>query len=196
MADAKKILILSGLGLGVLAILAIASPGKSTVYVNPPPTPPDPRLPSGPGPGTPPPSVNDAIAAAIAAAQGAYANFPGAPIPPTAQPNGQGQMPQQIPSGLLLPNPAVLVQGQRYKSRLELGVFQASLATKDAIRNQFEALGFSNVIVYASPNELPPGWPQQALANATARSRWVEGTWNQTTQSVAKPPEIQNAWTA
>ena len=190
MADAKKILILGGLGLAVLGILAIASPGRSTVIVNPPPVPPGPRIP--PEPGTlPAPGVNEAIAAAVAAAQGAYENFPGSPMIP---PNGG--MPQQIPSGLLLPNPAVLMQGQRYKSRLELGAFQAALATKDAVRQQFETLGFSNVVVYASLNELPPGWPQQAVANATGRSRWVEGTWAQPTQSVAKPSEIQNAWTA
>lgn len=193
MADAKKILLLSGLGLGVLAVIAIASPGKSTIYVNPPPQPPGPKPPVPNQQG-----IDEAVAAAVAAAQAAYANFPGAPTPPP----GQTQMPQQTPSGMLLPNPAVLVQGQRYKSRLELGALEASFATKDAIRNQFESLGFANVMVYTSLNELPPpsagqaAWPPLALANATSRSRWVEGTWNQTTQSVAKPPQIQNAWTA
>ena len=192
MADAKKILLLSGLGLGVLAVIAIASPGKSTIYVNPPPTPPGPKPPVPPRPAGQAQGIDEAVAAAVAAAQAAYANFPGAPTPSP----GQTQMPQQTPSGMLLPNPAVLVQGQRYKSRLELGALEASFATKDAIKSQFESLGFSNVAVYASLNELPAGWPQQALANATSRSRWVEGTWSQTTQSVAKPPQIQNAWTA
>ena len=184
MADAKKILLLSGLGLGVLAVIAIASPGKSTIYVNPPPTPPGPKPPVPNQQG-----IDEAVAAAVAAAQAAYANFPSGSMPPSSPQNVN--MP-----GQLLPNPTPLQQGRRYRSRVELSAFQANFATPEAIRSQFEGLGFTNVVVYVSPTQVPAGWPPQALANPSARSRWVEGTWSQTSQTIPRPPEIQNAWTA
>ena len=185
MADGKAALIIGGGLLGVLALLAWASPGQSAIQVNQPPRPPPP-------PPRPTPEGTDAaVEAAIAAAQAAFSNFPGAPMQPSQPPPQEPQM-----SGQLLPNPAPLRQGARYRSRLELGAFQVALATPERIRSQFETLGFSNVVVYTAANQVPPGWPPQALANATARSRWVEGTWNQPSQTVARPSEIQNAWTA
>ena len=177
-------LLIGGGLLGVLALLAWASPGQSAIQVNQPPRPPLP-------PPRPAPEGTDAaVAAAIAAAQAAFnPGTPGFPPPVTPDPTMQ-------PSGQLLPNPAPLRQGARYRSRLELGALEAGLATPERIRSQFESLGFSNVVVYTMLNQVPPGWPPQALANATGRSRWVEGTWNQPSQSIVKPPQIQNAWTA
>ena len=186
MADGKTALVIGGTLLGILALVAWASPGQSSIQINRPPVPPPPP------PGPPPPSTDAAVAAAIAAAQAGFANFPGAPMPPPAPP----AQPQNMGSGQLLPNPAPLQQGRRYRSRLELGAFEAGLATPERIRSQFESLGFSNVVVYTIPNQVPAGWPPQALANATSRSRWVEGTWSQLSQTIARPSQIQNAWTA
>ena len=186
MANGKAALIIGGGLLGVLALLAWASPGQSAIQINQPPRPPPP-------PPRPAPEGTDAaVAAAIAAAQAAFNNFPGAPMQPSQPP----QQPSGQMSGQLLPNPAPLRQGARYRSRLELGALEAGLATPERIRSQFESLGFSNVVVYTTAAQVPLGWPPQALANATGRSRWVEGTWNQPSQSIAKPPQIQNAWTA
>ena len=186
MADGKAALIIGGGLLGVLALLAWASPGQSAIQINQPPRPP----PTPPGPS--PEGTDAAVAAAIAAAQAAFANIPVPASPGSTVDPG----PQMQPSGMLLPNPAPLRQGARYRSRLELGALEAGLATPERIRSQFESLGFSNVVVYTMLNQVPPGWPPQALANATGRSRWVEGTWSQPSQSIAKPPQIQNAWTA
>lgn len=181
MADGKTALIVGGTLLGIIALVAWASPGESSIQVNRPPVPP-PR-PPGPVPGT-----DAAVAAAIAAAQAAFNTGPGEPMQPPPQ--------VMQPSGMLLPNPAPLQQGRRYRSRLELGALESGLATPERIRSQFETLGFSNVVVYTALNQVPPGWPAQALASATGRSRWVEGTWNQASQLVDKPSQIQNAWTA
>lgn len=177
-------LIVGGTLLGILALVAWASPSESSIQVNPPPRPPPPP----PRP-PPPPGSAEAIAAAVEAALGgAGASERGTP-PPAGQAQGQA------PAGAVLPNPTPLVQGRRYKARLELSGFEA-LASREMVKSQFESLGFANVVVYMSANELPPGWPQLALANVTSRSRWAEGTWNQASQSIARPPQIQNAWTA
>lgn len=180
-------LIVGGTLLGILALVAWASPSESSIQVNrPPPPPPPPPRPPGP---TPVPGSAEAIAAAVEAALGgAGASERGTP-PPAGQAQGQ------VPAGAVLPNPAPLMQGRRYKARLELSGLE-SLASRETVKNQFESLGFANVVVYMSANELPPGWPQLALANATSRSRWAEGTWNQPSQSISRPPQIQNAWTA
>ena len=98
-------------------------------------------------------------------------------------------------SGLLLPNPAPLMQGQRYKARLELTGLQA-YGSREQIKSTFEGLGFSNAVVYMTQSELPAGWPGLALANVTSGSRWAEGTWNQASQTVTTPAQIQRAWTA
>ena len=183
MADGKTALIVGGTLLGVLALVAWASPGESSIQVNRPPAPPP--------PGPTPQGTDAAVAAAIAAAQAAFNTSPGAPMQPPPPQAANGQM-----SGQLLPNPAPLQQGRRYRSRLELGALEASLATPERIRSQFETLGFSNVVVYTAPSQVSPGWPQQAFANVTNRSRWVEGTWSEPSQMVAKPSQIQNAWIA
>ena len=184
MADGKSALIVGGTLLGILALVAWASPSESSIQVNPPPRPPPPP----PRP-SPPPGSAEAIAAAInAALAAAAASEAGTP--------GNGTMnPPAAPSGAILPNPVPLIQGRRYKARLELSGFE-SLASREMVKGQFESLGFANVVVYMTPNELPPGWPQQALANVTSRSRWAEGTWNRASQSIARPTQIQNAWTA
>lgn len=175
-------LIVGGTLLGIIALVAWASPGESSIQVNRPPVPPP--------PGPTPQGTDAAVAAAIAAAQAAFNTGPGEPMQPPQTP-----VPQNAGSGMLLPNPAPLQQGRRYRSRLELGALESDLATPERIRGQFETLGFSNVVVYTALNQVPPGWPAQALANATGRSRWVEGTWSQPSQTVTKPSQIQNAWT-
>lgn len=194
---AKTVLVVGGIGLGILALLSFASPAKSAVIINknpgtpgrtpPSPLPPAPRPPTNEQPGQSPSEANAAVEAAIAAAQAAAGN-------PTGAPAGQ-QMPPQIPSGLILPNPALLIQGQRYKARLQLAGLEG-LASRDMVKASFERIGFSNVVVYSSLSELPPGWPQGALANVDNGSRWAEGTWNSATQMLTRPSQIQNAWTA
>lgn len=191
MADGKNILIAGGALLGLLALAAWSSPAQSSIQVNrPPPPPPRPRIPAPPTPPRAPPLPGsaEAIAAAVEAALGGAAASEG-----QGQPTMQAT--PQLQSGVLLPNPAQLIRGQRYKARLELGGFE-SLASREMVKNQFESIGFSNVQVYMTPAELPPGWPQGALANITNRSRWAEGTWNQSSQSVNRPAQIQNAWTS
>lgn len=186
MADTKTILILGGVGLGVLALLAYASPAESNIQVNPQrgPLPPARRPGDLPPPETTVPGAAEAIESALAALGGA-ASTPGTPMTPSA-----------IPSGLILEFPALLIQGQRYKSRLQLSGLTAGLAPRDLIKSTLEGTGFSNVTVYMTRNELPAGWPAQALANVDNGSRWAEGTWSAPTQTVEKPSNIQNAWTA
>ena len=195
---ANKALIGIGIGVGILGLLAFASPARSNIVVNRGPAPPlpPPRRPGepparrpgdlGPAPGS---VAADAIEAAIAAAQGAGAGL-AAPGLPALQQQGAGML-----SGLLLPNPAPLVQGQRYKARLELTGVQ-TYGSRAQIKANFEELGFANVTVYMTQNELPAGWPGLSLANVTGGSRWAEGTWNQASQAVPTPPQIQRAWTA
>lgn len=194
MANGKALLGI-GIGVGIIGLLAFAGNAQSNVVVNRGPAPLPPRRPGappvrrpgdlGPAPGS---VAADAIAAAVAAAQGAGAGGGGGVQP--ASPPGGGML-----SGLLLPNPAPLVQGQRYKARLELTGLQA-YGSRAKIKSTFEDLGFANATVYMTQAELPTGWPGLALANVTSGSRWAEGTWNQTSQSVATPPQIKNAWTA
>jgi len=189
MADTKALI---GIGIvaGIVGLFAFASKAESKIVVNPGPKPPLPpaRRPGslGPAPGS---VAADAIAAAIAAAQNAGGGGGGAVEQP-ASPAGGGML-----SGLLLPNPAPLVQGQRYKARLELSGIQA-YGSRAQIKSTFEDLGFTNTTVYMSQAELPAGWPGLALANVTSNSRWAEGTWGQASQAVTTPPQIQRAWTA
>jgi hypothetical protein len=96
---------------------------------------------------------------------------------------------------MLLPNPAPLVQGQRYKARLELSGLQA-YGSREQIKSTFEGLGFSNAVVYMTQSELPTGWPGLALSSVASGSRWAEGTWNKPSQAVTTPAQIKNAWTA
>lgn len=188
-----KALIGIGIGVGIIGLLVFAGPAQSNIVVNKGPAPPlPPRRPGepparrpgdlGPAPGS---IAADAIEAAIAAAQNAGGGG-GEPV----SPQGGGML-----SGLLLPNPAPLVQGQRYKARLELSGLQA-YGSREQIKSTFQDLGFANATVYMNQNELPAGWPGLALANVTSGSRWAEGTWNQASQAVATPPQIQRAWTA
>lgn len=185
--DTKKLLLVGGLGVLGVGLLAWAvSTPQSNVQVNPGPLPPARRPADLPPPADLTPA--EAAAAAIAAALGGAGAGVGPQTPGTT-------MQPQIPSGLILPDPALLIQGQRYKARLQLSGLEG-LASRDMVKNSFQELGFSNVVVYTNRNEVPPGWPQAALANADNGSRWAEGTWTATTQTVAKPRQIQNAWTA
>ena len=192
MADGKAVLVVGGALLGLLALAAWSAPPAQagTQPARPPPPPPRTTPTTPRAPATPPiPGSAEAIAAAVEAALGGAAASEGQAQPTMTQPT------PQLQSGVLLPNPATLTRGQRYKARLELGGFE-SLASREMVKNQFESIGFSNVQVYMTPAELPPGWPQGALANITNRSRWAEGTWNQQSQSVNRPAQIQNAWTS
>lgn len=184
--DSKKLLWIGGLGLLVAGIVAWSKPGQSNIQVNKSPEP----LPPARRPVEPILTPTEAAAAAIESALGGAA----AVINPTGQAPGTVMQPQ-IPSGLILENPALLIQGQRYKARLQLSGLQG-LAPRDTVKNTFQGLGFSNVVVYMNRGELPTGWPQAALTNADNGSRWAEGTWNAPSQTVTRPPEIQNAWTA
>lgn len=194
MADnTKTALVLGGIGLGILAIIAFSSPAESRVQVMPPPPPPRPPPPSR-MPGPPPPLPNqgtaDAIAAAIAAATAAATM----PTTPSGIPTSDA-LPVRIPPNTPLPNPIPFVQGQRYRTRIELSGIQ-TFGNRDDIQKVFEGFGFSNVMVYMNAGEVPAGWPQAALMNVTGGSRWAEGTWNRPSQVTARPPQIQNAWTA
>lgn len=197
----KKIFIGLGIGAVLIAAFAYSSPAESKVLVNKPPTPPNkppkPPLPPARRPGDlgPPAGsgASDAIAAAIAAAQGAAGGGGG------GGGGGEGLVPPQ--AGMLLPNPAPLVQGQRYKARLELSGLQA-YGSREQIKSTFEGLGFSNAVVYMTQSELPPAsggtsaWPGLAMANVASGSRWAEGTWNKPSQVVTTPAQIKYAWTA
>lgn len=190
----KKVLFFGTLGLAIAGILAYASPAQSNVQVKPGPgpgpLPPAKRPGNLPPGGTTPPANQTPEEAAAAAIEAALGGAQGATSPGASMPSS----PPKIPSGLLLPNPALLIKGQRYKSRLELSTVE-SFASNDMIRLQFEGLGFTNVQVSQTP---PPqgSWPALAYQNITTKSRWVEGTWNSNSQTVPQPSQIQNAWTA
>lgn len=177
----KNAVVLGGLALGLgLLVWAASSGGESQIVVNPPP---GPRPPLPPLPGGTPQDPYAAAAQAVAAAAAAA----GGGVGP------QTSAPEQF---TLLPSPAPLQQGRTYKARLELGALESSLASKAAVKSQFESLGFGNVTVYTTPQEATAAsaWPPGALANPSSRSRWVEGIWSKPSDTIEKPSQIQNAW--
>jgi len=172
----NRTLLYSLLGATVLGVLIYSAKAESKIQNNaPPPPPPPPPPPLGPPPygGA---SLDAGVAAAMAAAMAA------------SQPGPQN-------AGFrLLPDPVPLTQGRTYKARVELSGLQ-TLASNDMVKASFEGLGFSNVRVISNPIELvTANWPPEGTFGMTPNTRWIEGVWNQPSQTIPKPSEIQSAW--
>jgi len=188
LTDSQKLFLVL-LGVAGVGAIAYAASAKASPEPSPPLPPGPPRPPQGPSPNQPGANPDDVAAQALAAALAAASASQGQPNQP-GNPAVSSMM-----SGTLLPNPAPLVQGQRYKARLELSGLE-QLGGRDDIKKAFEGFGFSNVLIYMNQAELPPGFPPMALAGIDSGSRWAEGTWNQPSQTIPKPQQIQNAWIA
>lgn len=115
------------------------------------------------------------------------------PIPQSPTPGSPGGPPMGTP--LYLDDPLALRMGVKYRARLALGPLEAMLASKSAIEGQFSALGFTGATAY-EPANTPVGWPAATKQGDLARTWFIEGTWGQPNQSVAKPPQVVMAWEA
>lgn len=95
----------------------------------------------------------------------------------------------------LLGSPLPLKHGQHYRARLHLTGFQAAMASKQLVQSQFLANGFSDVIAYQNPGELPADWPAETRHGGSG-VWWVEGNWTGTTGPVARQEPVTDVWEA
>lgn len=103
---------------------------------------------------------------------------------PGAQPIAPG-------STILIPNQGLQLQpGTHYQGRLVLQPVDVPplSSTRDQLAQFVQLLGFRDVAVYMTTDELPFNWPDQKTGDET--NRWFEGTWNNGGISLPRPKQI------
>lgn len=83
-----------------------------------------------------------------------------------------------------------LQQNAKFQGRLKLTStsIPSISATSEQLRTFLQVLGFSNVAVFMSPQELPFNWT--AARDGSEKNRWFGATWNGMTVSVPRPEQL------
>lgn len=97
----------------------------------------------------------------------------------------------------LITGPRVqLTKGTTYRARVRVD-YPKFLATEGAIRERFEDLGFSNVSVYKSTDDLPADWPadqREELSGVSLFTAFCEGSWLRPTETQNRPEPVIALW--
>jgi hypothetical protein len=110
-------------------------------------------------------------------------------------PVAPSQPPAPAATVFLVGDPLVLRSGQHYRAKLKLSGLQATFATKDLVASQFLSHGFTDVIAYKTPAELPADWPRETVQPGSG-VWWAEGNWAGASGPVARQPQITQVWEA
>jgi len=100
----------------------------------------------------------------------------------------KGSEPQTTEPGLL--SSLKLDQNTHYQGRLalkELDIPPLS-SSKDQLVQFLKLLGFRDVQVYMTADELPFNWAE--LKSGGSNNRWFEGTWNNASATLPRPKQI------
>ena len=117
----------------------------------------------------------------------------GAPPPTTPTPT---PAPPASKGLTYLGDPIALKSGERYRARLALEGMQATFATADLVKAQFEGLGFRDVQAWDQPSTLPGDWPMAEKVPAAKGVWYVQGSWAGAAQAMKRPDGIAKAWVA
>lgn len=100
----------------------------------------------------------------------------------------KGSEPQTTAPGLL--STLKLEQGAHYEGRMVLKELDVPplASTKEQLVQFLQLLGFKNVQVYMTRDELPFNW--QELKTGGPNHRWFEGTWSNQNATVPRPKQI------
>lgn len=82
--------------------------------------------------------------------------------------------------------------GTRYRGRLRLTGLASAFGSKSDVKNGFENLGFTAVVVWTDPGALPADWPShERHKDPEGTTYWIEGTWNRPAKNL--DPEAMKA---
>ncbi len=95
----------------------------------------------------------------------------------------------------LVGDPLLLKENQHYRAKLKLSGLQATFATANAIQAQFLSNGFSDVIAYKAPGDLPADWPAETTQSGSG-VWWVEGNWSRPSGPVPRQSQVTQVWEA
>lgn len=90
---------------------------------------------------------------------------------------------------------AHLVRGRRYRGRMLLDGAAAWLGTREQIAAKFEDLGFTDVQIWMSQDELPSDWPEDQR-DSRSGARFGEGAWGRADVTFTLPDEVLTVWDA
>jgi len=106
------------------------------------------------------------------------------------RPNGTGL--------IMLGDPLQLQQGQYYRARMTLTGRTAfpftNTVTEEILGKSLAAMGFADVRVFMTLQDLPKDWPASTTNAPLTGARWFQGMWKGPSMTLPRPLTIEAIW--